>query len=257
MAPDKTAIGMGIPFMILIAISWILGFAIFIRSMMSPPYYPIPGSIFTVIGFLLFIPVIILTIVFLATQSSTVESAAFGLAFPGQFLVIIGVGIGLYYTETGYTLPAILIVLICIQIILEFGLFARRNYSNNNIPPLRSQPFHRTYPSHPPTNRGAPYAGRGVVIPEEVRMAGTYGQAIKRCVQCGNTLDVKTAVCFYCGARQPGEPVRYQPSVSSQPVTRPNTQAPARTDVIFCPSCGARVFRGHLFCTQCGASLEL
>jgi hypothetical protein len=273
MANDKTAIGMGIPYLILIGLSWILGYSMIMRSIIYYPYTPNPGSIFAVIGLLLFIPVLILTIVFLATANSSCESTAFGLAFPGWFLVIIGAGIGLYYTVSSYVLPALLIIFICPQIILGFGLFARRNYSANNMSSPRVQAPYRAYPRNPPVSRGAPRSGRGIVIPEEVRMAGTYGQAIKRCVQCGNTLDIKTAVCFYCGARQPGESVPYQPPISPPPVTRMPAQAPARmpaqaparmpaqaparSEFIFCPSCGARVFRGHLFCTQCGASLEL
>jgi hypothetical protein len=255
MVCDRTAIGMGIPYMILIAVSWILGFIGFIRSIITSS--PNPGSIFIVIGLLLFIPALILTIVFLATQSSSCESAAFGLAFPGWFLVIIGAGIGLYYTVSSYLIPALLIVFMCPQIILGFGLFARRTYTTNSMPPLRGQAPHGTYPSRPPISRGVSRSGRGVVIPEEVRMAGTYGQTVKRCVQCGNTLDIKTAVCFYCGAKQPAEAVNYQPHLSPSPATRTPAQAPAPTEFIFCPSCGARVFRGHLFCTQCGASLEL
>lgn len=258
MANDKTAIGMGVPFLILIAISWFLGF---LRG--DCHYYPCypwiytnPGGILTLIGLLLFIPAFILTIVFLATQNSSCESTAFGLAFPGWFLVIIGAGIGLYYTVSSYILPALLIVFICPQIILGFGLFARRNYGANSMPPPQGQVPRGAYPNRPPMSRGAPQAGRGVVVSEEVRMAGTYGQAIKRCVQCGNTLDIKTAVCFYCGARQPSEPVNYQPP-TSPPEARMPGRVPARTELVFCPACGARVFRGHLFCTSCGASLEL
>lgn len=259
MANDSTAIGMGIPFLILMVISWIIGGS---RTYCyTYPCYPWiftnPGGVLALIGFLLFIPVFILTIVFLSTQSSSCESAAFGLAFPGWFLVIIGAGIGLYYTVSSFLLPALLIVFMCPQIILGFGLFARRNYGANIMPPPRGQVPYGNYPSRPPANRGAPRSGRGVVIPEEVRMAGTYGQAVKRCVQCGNTLDIKTAVCFYCGARQPVEAVHYQPPMSPPPATPMPAQAPARTEFLFCPSCGARVFRGHIFCTSCGSSLEL
>ncbi|MDD1776941.1 MAG: zinc ribbon domain-containing protein, partial [Candidatus Helarchaeota archaeon] len=216
-----------------------------------------PGGLIALFGLLLFIPVLILTIVFLATQSSACESTAFGLAFPSWFLVIIGAGIGLYYTVTSFLIPALLIVFMCPQIILGFGLFARRNYGTDSMPPPRGQVPYRTYPNRPPVNRGAPRSGRGITIPEEVRMAGTYGQAVKRCVQCGNTLDIKTAVCFYCGARQPVEAVRYQPPVSPPPATRMPAQGPAHNEFLFCPSCGARVYRGHLFCTSCGSSLEL
>jgi hypothetical protein len=259
MANDSTAIGMGIPFLILIVISWIMGSG---RGYCdSYPCYPWiytnPGGILILIGLLLFIPVFILTIVFLSTQSSGCESAAFGLAFPGWFLVIIGAGIGLYYTVSSVLLPALLIVFMCPQIILGFGLFARRNYDAGSMPPPRGQVPYRPSPSRPPLNRGAPRSGHGIVIPEEVRMAGTYGQAVKQCVQCRNTLDIKTSVCFYCGARQPVEAVNYQPHISPQPAVRTPAQAPAPSEFIFCPSCGARVFRGHLFCTQCGASLEL
>ena len=262
MASDNTAIGLGIPSLILIIITWLTAGSRWGCS--SYPCYPWvftnPGGLLVLIGSLLFIPVFILTIIFITAQNSSCENVAFGFGLTGWFLVIIGALVGLYYTVSNYLTPALLILFICPQIILGFGLFARRNFGVNVIRSPTQGPY-GMYPTRPPVQGRNIPRGR-VVVPEEVRMAGTYGQSVKRCVQCGNTIDIKTMVCYFCGARQSGEPVNPLPQ-RPLPVTAAHSahQAPPRgaatSEYAFCPGCGTKVFRGHLFCTQCGASLEI
>lgn len=257
MVNDKTAVGLGVPFLILIGITWLTSFSLVGLRLI----YTTLGGLFILFGLLLLIPVFILTIIFLSTQNSSCESVAFGFGFIGWFLVIIGAVMSLYETVSDYLLPALFILFICPQIILGFGLFARRTYNQIIVHPPTQQPY-GMQPNRPHVQpRNAP-RGR-MVIPEEVRVAGTYGQSIKRCVKCGNTLDIKTMVCYFCGARQPNEPANAPPQRPLPPEPArpthptPPRGTPAAADYAFCPSCGAKVFRGHLFCTQCGSSLEL
>lgn len=267
MAKDDTAIGLGIPYLILVALSWL---TIGSRSPTYPPslwLYHLPGAWLLYVGALLLIPVFILTIIFLATGEDGVEKVAFGLSLPGFLLIISGDIVALYYTIDNFLTPALVLVFVLPQIILAFGLFARRNYNITTFQrspsiirrgaPIRNSPR----PASRPTPRGS------VRITDEVRMASTYRQSIKRCVNCRHTLDSRTRVCYFCGSRQPSQgsqgsqrPQR-RPEPRRPPVERPtlyervHSHAPQQ-QAKFCPNCGASISTGYLFCTQCGSSLE-
>ena len=133
--------------------------------------------------------------------------------------------------------------------------------------PSPGRPRHRTYHTHRPAPRRVNVPPRPtrnqrgtIQIPDEVRLASTMGQTVKKCVRCGNTLDVKTAVCYFCGARQP----RVQRSPTAQqpaPAVRPPApvmlpQGHSRDTLSYCPNCGTKITRGALFCTQCGSSID-
>jgi len=261
MEKDNVAIGLGIPFLILILLTWLTGSSIEECNYYHPciPWiYTYKEGLFILVGLLMSIPVFVLTIIFLSTQTSSCERGAFGLSIISWFLIIIGTIIGLCVTISDYLIPSLLIAFICPQIILELGLFARRNYGQNTNPPQRSYEIYpnRSFVSPKNSPRGH------MVIPEAVRMAGTQGQSIKRCVQCKNTLDIKTMVCYFCGAKQPDQPLNAPPQrlISPEGVHSdhsPLSRGKPLEQFAFCPHCGTKVFRGHLFCTQCGASLAI
>lgn len=269
MEQDNTAIGLGIPYLILIFLTWVNSFSYGDYYSYYPWIYEHWGGLLALIGCLMLIPVFILTIIFITGHSNTSEEAAFGFAMPAWFLIIIGSIVGLYYTVSSYVIPTMFIVYVCPQIILGFGLFARRSFGQTritqtlppNIPPNVRRPapgyIRRSVPNRPvPTRQGS------VTIPNEVRMASTIGQDVKRCVRCSQTIDQKTQVCYFCGAQQPPRIARSPPPVSTptirpSPSPRPHTpQSPYGEGFKFCPNCGTQVDRGHLFCTQCGSSLE-
>lgn len=263
LANDNTAVGLAIPYFILIILTWITAGSF----TSTPPYRPwlwyTEGAIFIFIGCLLLIPVFILTIIFLATNDDSCEKVAFGLGLPGLLLIVCGTIVAFYYTIDSFLNPTLLLVFVLPQVILAFGLYARRTSAGVSMRPSSSR--QRTYP-YQANPRRVP-EGR-VTIPNEVRMASTYGQTLKKCVRCGNTLDLRTRVCYFCGARQPSGPARPIPPITP-PAERPSiyqrvhTPTPASTpapmpgqDLNYCPNCGARIIPGHLFCTQCGASLD-
>ncbi len=262
MDQDDTAIGLGVPFLILIFLTWINTSGHIDSYPFFPWIYVSWGGLLIVIGCLLLIPVFILTIIFITSNGNTSESVAFGFAIPAWLLIISGTTIGIYYTSSSFLTPVLFFVFICPQIVLGSGLFARRNYSVSPMRQSTPSQFHNPYsqrqaiPNRPlsqPPNRSGTN-----MIPNEVRLASTYGQSIKRCVQCGNTLDVKTKVCFFCGATQAEERVM-PPTYSMPPPQIPPVPTPpqrGREEFNFCPNCGARIRRGNMFCTQCGSSLE-
>ncbi len=265
MVNDDTAVGLGIPYFILIVITW---FTVGSRSF-SYPYTPwlsqISGGILILFGSLFLIPVFILTIIFLATGEDSCEKVAFGLALPGFVLLIIGDITALYFTIDNFVTPSLLLAFTLPQVILAFGLFARRNYSLGNrrgaSPMARRARAYRTTSRLPPRRVPSQTPRGRIVISNEVRLASTHGQSIKRCVRCRQTLDTQTKVCYFCGARQPSQapPRQSRPAPPPAPVSSvydrvqaPSASQPAR----FCPNCGAPIARGHMFCTQCGSSLE-
>jgi len=261
MANDNTAIGLGIPYIILIVLTWINAGVLELYFGTSIPWiFTHIGGIWITVGCLFLIPVFILTIIFISTAEDSSEKVAFGLALPGWFLIIIGTIIGLYYETTNFITPALFFIFVLPQIVLGFGLFARRNYLTQLVSQRPPQPRYAGRPSQPtrpmtlPPNRGRS------VISEEVRLASTYGQAIKNCVRCNSTLDSRTQVCYFCGTRQPPVNSRVIESRPTPPPERPPVppQTPRRPveEFNFCPACGGRVVRGHLFCTGCGASLD-
>lgn len=263
LANDNTAVGLAIPYFILIILTWIIAGSI----STTPPYHPwlygTHGAMFILIGCLLLIPVFILTIIFLATDDDSCEKVAFGLGLPGLFLIVTGTIFALYYMLDSYLNPTLLLVFVLPQIIIAFGLYAKRTSLSANT---RSSSSRQRFHPYQANSRRLP-RGR-VTIPNEVRMASTHGQNIKSCIQCGNSLDLRTRVCYFCGARQPSG--RMQPSPPRMPpVERPSVyqrvHPPMQAsppvpmpgqDLNYCPNCGARILPGHLFCTQCGASLD-
>ena len=255
MANNNTVVGLAIPYFILIVFTWFTAGS-FDYTLRVPWLWTVNGAMFIFFGCLFFVPVFVLTIIFAATKDNSVESVAFGLAIPGFFLTIGGTLIALYDTLINYITPTLLLVFLLPQIIIAFGLFAQRNINERNFQrtvPARQYP--RSFQTIPrQTRRG------GVRISNEIRMASTYGQAVKKCVQCGSTLDLKTQVCYFCGSRQPVVHTRPR-AARSPPAARPSyyqrTQAPMAGQAFsFCPNCGAPIIPGHMFCTQCGASLD-
>ncbi len=267
MAKDSTIIGLSIPYIILIVLTWITAGALTNNSYHSfqPWLVDAEGGILIFIGCLILIPVVILTIIFMATNDDACEKVAFGLGLPGLFLIIIGAIISLYYTLDNYLFPALVLVFSLPQLIFSFGLFARRNINTMNvrIPSPRRQ---ATYP-YQRSLRRSPQGG--ISIPNEVRIASTYGQSLKRCAGCNNTIDIKTRVCYFCGTRQPDrlptptpERMPPRPSPTTIPAMEPPSNyqrmptPPSNQNLNYCSNCGSRVIQGHLFCTQCGASLD-
>ncbi len=265
MDEDSTKLGLGIPYLILIFLTWLNAAG---HSGGSYYYwvYSNWGGLLAIIGCLFLIPVFILTIIFISTpDNASSESAAFGLAVPAWLLILIGSMIGLYYTVSSYIVPIFFFIFVCPQIILGCGLFARRDYGN--FPSRRPTPGHQPiYPSRrraPPPRHVAPRAvtphnrGGNMRIPEEVRLASTMGQTLKRCPKCNHTLDARTQVCFFCGARQPATQAPPRTRSPAPQMHAPTQAAAIRRDaILFCPNCGAKTMRGALFCTRCGSSLE-
>jgi len=118
MAKDDTAIGLGIPYLILVVLSWLT------IASRSPTYshslwlYRLPGALFLYIGALFLIPCFILTIIFLATGNDGVEKVAFGLNLPGFLLIIGGDIVALYYTIDNFLTPALVLAFVLPQVIL-------------------------------------------------------------------------------------------------------------------------------------------
>ncbi|MHA1131114.1 MAG: zinc-ribbon domain-containing protein [Candidatus Helarchaeota archaeon] len=266
MEQDDVKLGLGIPYLILIFLTWMNALS---SSGGLYYYYWIYsnwGGLLVLFGCLLLIPVFILTIIFISSADSSLsESVAFGLAVPAWLLILIGAIVGLYYTISSYLIPILFFVFICPQIILGCGLFARRGYGLSPIsrptPTLRrGLPYQRPAPPprHIPPRAVTTYnRGERLRIPEEVRLASTMGQTLKSCIRCNNTLDSRTQICYFCGARQPTMQ-RLMPTTSPALPTTPSAPSPRykREEILFCPNCGARTLRGALFCTQCGSSLE-
>ena len=263
LANDNTAVGLAIPYFILIILTWITAGSFTTTYPYHPWLYGTQGAIFIFVGCLLLIPVFILTIIFLATNDDSCEKVAFGLGFPGLLLIVSGTIVTFYYTIDSFLNPTLLLVFVLPQVILAFGLYARRTSAGVNMRPSSSRQRIYPYQANP---RRVP--GGRVTIPNEVRMASTHGQTLKKCVRCGNTLDLRTRVCYFCGARQSSGPAR-PISPITPPAERPSiyqrvhTSTPASTPapmpgqgLNYCPNCGARIIPGHLFCTQCGASLD-
>jgi hypothetical protein len=263
MSNDKTAVGLGVPFLIFIFLTWLnAGVLNWYFSLSIPWIFTHIGGVWIVVGCLFLIPVFILTIVFMVSSEDTSEKVGFGLALPAWFLILIGTIIGLYYETSDFVSPALFFIFVLPQVVLGFGLYARRNYRTQMLAQQPPQPRYNYRPSQPirqpipPPNRGRS------VISDEVRLASTYGQTIKNCVRCNSTLDIRTQVCYFCGSRQPQINVRALESQTlppPEPLTSPQAPAPRPRTVEefnFCPNCGGRVIKGHLFCTTCGASLD-
>ena len=146
MEQDNTSIGLGIPYLILIFLTWLNAGSFRGYAPFYPWVYDSWGGLIALFGVLFLIPVFILTIIFMSTQHSTSESVAFGLAIPGWCLILTGSILGLYYTVSSYITPILFFIFVCPQIILGFGLYARRDY--NTMPtqrPSPGRPRHRTY----------------------------------------------------------------------------------------------------------------
>lgn len=257
MANNNTIVGLAIPYFILIVITWITAGSISPYPPHLPWLYQLPGGGLILFGCLFLIPVFILTIIFVATEDDACEKVAFGLSMAGFFLIIVGDLIAIYNTIDNYLSPTLLLIWVLPLIILSFGLFANRN--NTSLPNQRIV-SRRIQPLSTPTR---PIQQGGVQIPEAVRLAGTYGQSIKLCVRCSNTLDARTRICFFCGMTQPAiqtdaPPLSSTPSPAPSPSIYPRVQPPAMVarPQRFCPNCGASTSPEHLFCTQCGSSLE-
>jgi ribosomal protein L40E len=265
MEQDSAKLGLGIPQLILIFLTWMNAMS-YSGGTYSYWIYSNWGGLLALIGSLFLIPVFILTIIFISTaDSSSSASAAFGLSVPAWLLILIGSIVGLYYSVSSYLIPILFFVFICPQIILGCGLFARRDYGSfpTTRPTPRRQPGYPSQRRTPPPRHMNPRAvtpqnrGGRMRIPEEVRLASTVGQTLKRCPQCNNTLDARTQVCFYCGARQPATQAPPRTRPSAPPMHAPAQPAAIRRDdILFCPNCGAKTMRGALFCTRCGSSLE-
>ncbi|MHA1264576.1 MAG: zinc-ribbon domain-containing protein [Candidatus Helarchaeota archaeon] len=268
MSEENQVVGLAVPYFILIVLTLITAGSYTSGYPRTLWLSSIQGGIFIFYGCLFLIPVFILTIIFLATYDDSCEKVAFGLAIPGIFLILIGDIIALYYTVEFYLQPFFILSFTLPQLVIAFGLFAKRNISLNAP---RTSVIRR--PAPPPSRiplRPSSIPRSRVQIPEQIRLAGTHGQAIKRCIRCGNTLDIRTRICYFCGARQPNvPPSRSRPNPPPTQVIRPPPPSqtpplyqrthppnPPATSRHYCPNCGAPISPNHLFCTQCGSSLD-
>ncbi|MFX1293610.1 MAG: zinc-ribbon domain-containing protein [Promethearchaeota archaeon] len=265
MEQENITLSLGIPYLILIFLTFVNASAFRNIYPFYPWVYESIGGLIAIIGCLILVPVFILTIIFLVTSNKTCETVAFGLAVPGWFLIIIGSIVGLYYVVTSYLTPILFLAFICPQLILGLGLFARRNY--NALISLQTSPHHpysHHYYQQTASHRvqsPTPRSRRGsVVIPNEVRLASTMGQSIKKCSRCRNSIDIKTLICYFCGARQPTTHLNHHNHrtlpYDLPPPPREPPRGSRREGISYCPNCGARTVLRALFCTQCGASLD-